>query len=469
MGDVLVTATAREAGATRAKGTVRFFRKRQNVRLMLYTALLVCDVAAIRCGFAIGVSIKGWEWLAPNGVELGWLILPFHLLIGFRRGAYSHAAVESRVESIRLACSAFLFASALICMLVFFQYAGVLVSRLAFGVAIVASLGFLVLFRTIVMSLLVDRRRSGLFGELLLVDGVAPPKRFRGDLVDVRAHHLVPDLTSPEHLARLAQVIAPYDRVVVACSNKQRRSDWAQMLKNFDTVGEVLLDEGSPMGAVGVSRFQGQDTIIVSRGALSLGNRIVKRAMDIAVSAAALVILAPLLLVVALAIRLDSPGPALFSQPRVGRGNQMFRILKFRSMRSETSDLAGNRSTSRDDDRITRIGRIIRATSIDELPQLLNVLKGDMSIVGPRPHALGSLAEDKLFWEVDETYWRRHALKPGITGLAQVRGFRGATLRLTDLQNRLQADLEYITGWTLWRDIKIVFATLRVLVHPHAY
>ena len=464
-----VTAAAQEAAPSRGGGFARLTHKRQNVRVLLYLALVLCDIAAIRCGFAIAVSMKGWEWLAPNGVELGWLILPFHLLIGFRRGAYSIAAVESRVESIRCACSAFLFATALICMLVFFQSAGVLVSRLGFGTAIVCSLAFIMLFRTVAMTLLVDRRKSGLYGELLVLDGVTPPARFRGDLVDARAEQIAPDLTRPDQLARMAELIAPYDRVVVSCSSKQKRSDWAQMLKNFDIVGEVLLDEGSPMGAVGVGRFQGQDTVIVSRGALSLGSRMIKRMMDIAVSAAALVLLAPLLLVVALAIKLDSQGPVLFAQPRVGRGNQMFRILKFRSMRSEASDLAGNRSTSRDDDRVTRVGRIIRATSIDELPQLINVLKGDMSIVGPRPHALGSLAEDKLFWEVDETYWRRHALKPGITGLAQVRGFRGATHRLTDLQNRLQADLEYVSGWTLWRDIKIVFATLRVLAHPHAY
>jgi polysaccharide biosynthesis protein PslA len=131
--------------------------------------------------------------------------------------------------------------------------------------------------------------------------------------------------------------------------------------------------------------------------------------------------------------------------------------------------LNGHRSTSRDDDRITRVGRFIRRTSLDELPQLLNVLIGDMSLVGPRPHALGSMAADRLFWEVDRRYWVRHALKPGITGLAQVRGFRGATERHEDLQNRLLADLEYLEGWNLMREVVIIVQTFRVLVHRNSF
>jgi polysaccharide biosynthesis protein PslA len=144
-------------------------------------------------------------------------------------------------------------------------------------------------------------------------------------------------------------------------------------------------------------------------------------------------------------------------------------MYKFRSMRQQLSDLDGAQSTLRDDQRITRVGALIRRTSIDELPQLLNVLKGDMALVGPRPHALGSQAGEKLFWEVDDRYWTRHALKPGLTGLAQVRGLRGATDTESDLSDRLNADLEYLDGWSLWRDIQIVWGTLRVVVHERAY
>ncbi len=175
------------------------------------------------------------------------------------------------------------------------------------------------------------------------------------------------------------------------------------------------------------------------------------------------------MILISVAIKLDTAGPVLFVQDRVGRSNRLFGIYKFRSMRTETNDSAGKHSTKRQDDRVTRIGRLIRSTSVDELPQIFNVLKGDMSFVGPRPHALGSLAGNMLFWEVDERYWHRHVCKPGMTGLAQVRGYRGATVIESDLKNRLQADLEYVSSWTVYRDLSILFATLRVIIHRNAY
>ena len=179
---------------------------------------------------------------------------------------------------------------------------------------------------------------------------------------------------------------------------------------------------------------------------------------------------APAWLVIALWIRLGSPGPIFFRQQRTGQNGKPFPMLKFRSMYVAGTDLDGNVSPEgRDDRRITRVGRLIRSTSIDELPQLLNVVAGSMSLVGPRPHALGSLAGSQLFWEVDDRYWHRHACKPGLTGLAQVRGFRGATHRREDLVNRLQADLEYLNGWTIWRDLSIIVGTARVIVHRNAF
>lgn len=447
----------------------RHLRKRQNIRIVLYTMLVFCDVAAIRTAFILGASVRGPQWLEPMGIQLVWLVVPMHILAALRGGAYAHEALRSRLESIGRACRSLMIATALICMLLFFQGFGILVSRLALAASLLASLILIALFRAVFLTVFVGRDFTWTTGELLIVDDADVPPSYSGDVLDARIERFSPNLHDPATLSRLAEIVSLYDRVVVSCSDEQRRSEWAQMLKCYDVTGEVLLDGGSPLGAIAVDRFRGNDTVVVARGAMSLGNRMKKRTMDILASLAVLLFLAPLLLVVAILIKLDSRGPVFFAQPRVGRGNRMFRILKFRSMREEATDVAGNRSASRGDDRVTRVGRVIRATSIDELPQLVNVLLGDMSMVGPRPHALGSLAGDKLFWEVDNGYWRRHTLKPGITGLAQVRGFRGATHEQTDLKNRLQSDLEYISGWSLWRDVKILISTVRVVIHPRAY
>jgi lipopolysaccharide/colanic/teichoic acid biosynthesis glycosyltransferase len=182
-----------------------------------------------------------------------------------------------------------------------------------------------------------------------------------------------------------------------------------------------------------------------------------------------LILIMPALLLTALAIKLESTGPALFVQSRVGKGNRLFAMYKFRSMYTDRLDHSASKLTTRNDSRVTRIGRFIRATSIDELPQLLNVIKGDMSIVGPRPHATGALAGDALYWEVSSFYWSRHAVKPGLTGLAQVKGFRGNTETMDDLRNRLQADLEYLNDWSIWRDIALVLQTFGVLMHRNAF
>ena len=185
-----------------------------------------------------------------------------------------------------------------------------------------------------------------------------------------------------------------------------------------------------------------------------------KRAIDVLVSATALLILLPLLLFVAALIRLDSPGPVLFKQVRWGKGCTRIKIYKFRSMRADSCDVSGVAQTVPNDPRVTRVGAILRRTNFDELPQLLNVLRGDMSLVGPRCHAIGMLAAGKLYVELVPGYPRRHSMKPGITGLAQMRGLRGPTDRASRARARVLSDLYYVENFTIWLDIKIIFGTL---------
>jgi lipopolysaccharide/colanic/teichoic acid biosynthesis glycosyltransferase len=267
---------------------------------------------------------------------------------------------------------------------------------------------------------------------------------------------------------RLATTLKDADRVVVACA-PERRMSWAKALKGANIQSEIIAPELGALAPLGLGRAGGAPTLVVADGPLGGLDALTKRSFDLVIATGALVLLSPVLLLAAAVIKLESPGPVFFVQTRIGRGNKMFRMLKFRSMRAEKSDTNGHASTARDDDRVTVIGNFIRKTSIDELPQLVNVILGDMSVVGPRPHALGSRAEDKLFWEIDERYWHRHAAKPGLTGLAQIRGYRGATLRESDLTDRLQADLEYLKDWSIWKDLKIIMMTFRVLVHRNAF
>jgi exopolysaccharide biosynthesis polyprenyl glycosylphosphotransferase len=196
----------------------------------------------------------------------------------------------------------------------------------------------------------------------------------------------------------------------------------------------------------------------------------VKRLTDIAIALLVLAAFSPLMLVAALAIRLESPGPILFRQRRTGFENAGFDMFKFRTMYHRALDRGRLRQTTRHDPRVTRVGAILRHTSLDELPQLFNVLRGDMAIVGPRPHAPGTCAGGKPFEQVTPRYAARHRVRPGMTGLAQVRGWRGETDTEEKLLRRLEADLEYIDAWSLWLDLVILARTaVSVLAMRNAY
>lgn len=185
-----------------------------------------------------------------------------------------------------------------------------------------------------------------------------------------------------------------------------------------------------------------------------------KRAFDVALAGSALLALSPLLLIVAALVRLDSPGPALYRQKRTGFRGRAFTILKFRTMTTMEDGRALTQARP-GDARVTSLGRFLRRTSIDELPQLINVVRGDMSLVGPRPHAV---MHDRDFFSVDSEYPRRFLARPGITGAAQVAGARGVTDTPEKVQLRLRHDLDYVDGWRLRRDIAILVATAALLL-----
>lgn len=197
------------------------------------------------------------------------------------------------------------------------------------------------------------------------------------------------------------------------------------------------------------------------------GTRLLFKAIeDFVLSALMLLAVSPLLLIIAVAVKLDSPGPVFFKQARNGWSGKTFHIWKFRSMHVHTPEAGELRQATRGDPRVTRVGAFLRKTSLDELPQLINVLRGEMSLVGPRPHAV---QHDMEYSQRINSYFARHNIKPGITGLAQVRGFRGETRDIEQMQQRVESDIEYINNWSLWLDFTILLRTLGALTGHNAY
>ncbi|MFC3706028.1 undecaprenyl-phosphate glucose phosphotransferase [Devosia honganensis] len=199
-------------------------------------------------------------------------------------------------------------------------------------------------------------------------------------------------------------------------------------------------------------------------------NLVFKWVFDKIVALIAIVLLSPVMLATAIAIKLESRGPVLFVQNRHGFNNELIRIYKFRSMRTDMADATASRLVTKDDPRVTRVGKFIRRTSIDELPQLFNVLKGELSIVGPRPHALQAKADNLLYYEAVEGYFARHRVKPGITGWAQINGWRGETDTIDKIMQRVDHDLYYIENWSILLDLYILVMTpIRLFNTENAY
>jgi lipopolysaccharide/colanic/teichoic acid biosynthesis glycosyltransferase len=187
---------------------------------------------------------------------------------------------------------------------------------------------------------------------------------------------------------------------------------------------------------------------------------VAKRVIDVTGAGLALLFFAPLFVAIAIAIKAGSPGPVFFRQRRYGQRNRLFRIYKFRTMYAHLNDPTGVRQTACNDARVTPLGRFLRQTSFDELPQLINVIKGDMSLVGPRPHVPGMLAGGLVYEDLVPYYFQRHMVRPGITGLAQVSGCRGSTAQANAAIARIDHDLDYIEKWSVTLDVKIIARTV---------
>lgn len=215
-----------------------------------------------------------------------------------------------------------------------------------------------------------------------------------------------------------------------------------------------------------VREIAGIPVLTLSETPLTGTRLLIKSLEDFVLSILILVLIAPILLVVTVAIKLDSPGPVFFRQKRMGWNGKIFRIWKFRSMHVHQPENGVVQQAQKNDPRITRVGAFIRRTSLDELPQVFNVLAGEMSLVGPRPHAI---QHDEEYSRRIADYFARHNIKPGITGLAQVRGYRGETRDIEQMIQRVESDIEYINNWSLGLDISILIRTTTAFTGKNAY
>jgi len=266
------------------------------------------------------------------------------------------------------------------------------------------------------------------------------------------------------------------DKVLVALplSAEERLLDVLVRLKSLpvdvslvpDGFGIRLIDQDSSSSRDGIDKL----FLNIFHRPMSSVDLATKRLFDIVMSLFLLISLAPIMIITAMAVALSSPGPVFFRQPRAGLYDDVIRVFKFRTMYTHHADLLARQQTQRDDPRITVVGKFLRKSSIDELPQLFNVLVGEMSLVGPRPHATGMQINGQLCHEILREYAQRNRVKPGITGWAQVSGFRGAVEDTAILGERIKHDIYYIDNWSLWFDIEILLRTLpEMLFSKSAY
>ena len=449
---------------------------------------LACDLGVTATSWLAAYAVRFSAWPAPEGVPdfarvLASLPLVLALAaIAYRQcGLYEIHRLRQLPREVEVVCGAsgLLF---LLTIAVAFYRRDLYESRLALGLFLALNAGLLLVARRGVWAGLKYLRGRGLnYGRAAIV-GAGRTGRMVADklqrnrwtglepigFVDAAAHREPVRLPRLGGIEDLAEIVARHqiDHVFIALPLNR----YGELPRVYEALSGLLLDvqlvpEIPSLTGMRVRSMEIDDVAFLSlrenphRG----WERWAKRGMDLAFGSLAVALLSPLLLLLALLVKLTSRGPVLFRQERAGQGGRSFQMLKFRSMRLDAETATGPVWAQKNDDRCTRLGRFMRRWSLDELPQLFNVLAGDMSLVGPRPER-GVFVE--RFSRQLPSYAQRHQVKSGITGWAQVNGWRGNT----SLRRRLECDLYYIANWSLWLDMKILALTVvRGPRHRHAY
>lgn len=354
------------------------FRALDRRRLQCYLTLLIADLAVIFAGFAVAgflyQGIPGFE----NGLEIAQLIAPIFLTFALGNGTYSIEALRRWSKGCARGLKALFTAAIVIVFIAFYTKSSGYFSRVVVAGGSLAVVLGMVWAKAQMRAFIAWRCGGQVVNEVVIVDGGSGSAISGPTRIDAGALALSPDIADPAALHRIGLLLRNVDLVIVDCA-PERKQAWSLILKSANIEGEVIDSVVADLGAQGARIVDGAGLLRVSVGPLGLRARTFKRLFDLTIAGSALLVLSPLLAAVAAAILIEDGRPVFFVQRRVGRGNRFFNVLKFRSMRAVQSDHTGSRSASRDDDRITRVGKFIRRTSIDELPQLINVLIGDMS------------------------------------------------------------------------------------------
>jgi putative colanic acid biosynthesis UDP-glucose lipid carrier transferase len=442
---------------------------------------IVIVATAVACGVSYNMIAYSLPGDAHAYLGVGGLFGVLYLLRMHALGAYAPETLIERSGFASIA-SAWIFSFSVLTIAAYLLKIGHVFSRgslvsfltVGFVVIVVQRFAFRAMLRWARAQHLFNERRVLLIGEpseladRRLVDRLRRSGYGLQDVVSL-------DLRSPDQVAKsvLDAVTrarsSPIQEVLlcVSWSNLDDADEILERLRVLPVPVFLIADRRVraflPSGLSSIGLFP---AIEVQRAPLSTLEQATKRTLDFAGATLGLIALSPIFALAAIAIKLDTPGSILFRQTRTGFGGRPFTIYKFRTM-TVAQDGAVVPQAQRNDARVTRVGRILRRTSIDELPQLFNVIKGDMSLVGPRPHAL---AHDNEYTRIIMNYSFRHHMKPGITGWAQVSGFRGETPTVDRMEQRLERDLWYINNWTIWLDIKLVLLTpVRIISQDDPY
>jgi undecaprenyl-phosphate galactose phosphotransferase/putative colanic acid biosynthesis UDP-glucose lipid carrier transferase len=444
---------------------------------------IIILASSILSGFAYHRWVVGGGGDLETSLAVGLLVAVNFTTVLAARGSYKPLGLIALQSRLKEAVTIWFIVFSLLLAVVFLLKVGATLSRGAIGTFLVVGLTSLIGWRTLLGSYLTKAFAHGSFAERrVLVIGAADEIDYSAGLYRLRRCGYRPiesfpvlesDFETASGMSeRLRDMLSEairtaqsgrVEEILLAIPWDQRRLiDSIVAVLRIVPIPIRLAPDRSIEGLLHKPRKEIGSTWVVDlhRGPLTLSECAIKRAFDIVLSSVALITLAPTFLIAAVLIKLDSRGPVFFSQLRNGFNNKEFRILKFRTMTVMEQGTEVKQAT-RNDKRVTRLGRWLRRSSIDELPQFLNVLRGEMSLVGPRPHAV--VHDDEYKMLISRYAFRLH-LKPGITGWAQVNGLRGETATVELMEKRVDLDLWYINNWSLWLDIKILLRTFSAVV-----